>query len=215
LACSALLEAVSSGANPAGLELRCLGPELHALEAAVSTLADAAATAGNNRDEKETADPFVAALLSSIPEEAGTRGIFTEDSIRERFRRVEKLARRTAMIGEEGGSLLRYALSYMQSLFILSPPMDEPPPPKESPVDVDALDTFDLVWLARAHLERGDLDQAVRYIGLLRGEPGHVARDWLREARLLLETRQACHALMAHAAAVGVEALPPSRTVER
>jgi mitofilin len=199
LACTALLEAVSSGANPSGLELRCLGPEIKALESAAAPAS-----------VPEAADPFVREMLASIPEEAGTRGIFTEDSIRERFRRVEKLARRTAMIGQEGGSLMRYALSYLQSLLILSPPMDEPPPPKESPVDVDALDTFDLVWLARAHIERGDLDQAVRYIGLLRGEPGNVARDWLREARLLLETRQACQALMAHAAAVGVEALPPS-----
>ena len=67
------------------------------------------------------------------------------------------------------------------------------------------------VWLAKGHLERGDLDQAVRYMTLLRGEPRRAAADWLREARLLLETRQACRALMAHAAAVGVEALPQRR----
>jgi len=31
-----------------------------------------------------------------------------------RFFRVEKLAKRTALIDEDGGSLLRYALSYLQ-----------------------------------------------------------------------------------------------------
>jgi hypothetical protein len=38
-----------------------------------------------------------------------------------RFFRVEKLAQRTALVEEDGGSLLRYALSYLQSLFIISP----------------------------------------------------------------------------------------------
>ena len=43
---------------------------------------------------------------------------------------------------------------------------------------------------------------------LNRGEPANVSRDWLREARVLLETKQACRALVAYAAAVGVEAMP-------
>jgi len=192
LASAAALDAVSSGANPGGAEVRSLNKELSALEAA----------AGN-------ADPLAKALLASIPAEASQRGVYTEDSIRERFRRVEKLAKRTALVGDEGGSLARYALSYLQSVLVMSPGTDEPPPSKQSPVDVDALGTFDLVWLAKSHLERGDLTQAVRYVGLLKGEPGNVARDWLTEARLLLETRQACRALLAHAAATGVEALPP------
>jgi mitofilin len=45
-------------------------------------------------------------------------------------------------------------------------------------------------------------------MGLLRGEPRRVAADWLEEARLHLEARQAAHALIAHAAARGAEVLP-------
>ena len=67
---------------------------------------------------------------------------------------------------------------------------------------------FDIVWLARGCVERGDLEQAVKYMTLLRGEPKNVAREWVREARLLLEARQVCDALMAHAAAYGLEAFP-------
>ena len=59
----------------------------------------------------------------------------------------------------------------------------------------------------RLCLDRDDLAQAVRYLGLLRGEPRLVAADWLREARLLLEARQAADALLAHAAATGLQAL--------
>ena len=45
-------------------------------------------------------------------------------------------------------------------------------------------------------------------MGLLHGEPGRVAKDWLSEARLHLEAKQASQALLAHAAAVGLEVLP-------
>ena len=81
-------------------------------------------------------------------------------------------------------------------------------------VDVDGLGTFDLVWLARGSLDRGDLDQAVRYVSMLKGEPANVSQDWLREARILLETKQACRALVAYAAAVGVEAMPQRKKEE-
>ena len=39
---------------------------------------------------------------------------------------------------------------------------------KHVAVDVDGLGTFDLVWLARGSLDRGDLDQAVRYVSMLK-----------------------------------------------
>ena len=45
-----------------------------------------------------------------------------------------------------------------QSLFILSPSRDTVPD-KNVPIDVDSLSTFDIVWLARGSLERGDLEQ--------------------------------------------------------
>ena len=36
----------------------------------------------------------------------------------------------------------------------------------------------------------------------------HLLQDWIHEARLLLETRQACDALLAHAAVIGLETFP-------
>ncbi len=50
--------------------------------------------------------------------------------------------------------------------------------------------------------------QAVQYMGLLRGEPKRVAGDWVAEARLHLEAKQAATALIAHAAARSAEVLP-------
>lgn len=192
LACTALQSAV---AETDGKEIRNLNKEITAIKKVL---------------QNHGKDPFVKSILDSIPDLAFRRGVYTEGSIRERFLKVEEVAKQTAMIGPEGGSLLRYFLSYLQSKVIMDTATTEIPS-KHAPTDIDKLNTFDLVWLARGSLDRGDLDQAVRYMSLLQGEPKNVSGDWLKEARLLLETKQASKALTAHAAAVGVEALPQRR----
>ena len=42
-----------------------------------------------------------------------------------------------------------------------------------------------------------------------------MSKDWLREARVLLETKQACRALVAYAASVGVEAMPQRKREDK
>ena len=81
-------------------------------------------------------------------------------------------------------------------------------PDKNTPLDLDSLSTFEIVSLARGSLERGDLEQAVKYMTLLKGMPRIVSRDWVKDARLILETQLACRALLAHSAAEGAEVLP-------
>ncbi|KAA0197084.1 MICOS complex subunit MIC60 [Fasciolopsis buskii] len=91
--------------------------------------------------------------------------------------------------------------------------------------DLDAgLDTFTLLRSAKAALsldrkdfpesevdlseELKDVDDgielAVRLVGQLRGQARLVAADWLADARLYLEVRQAARALLAYAAARGM-----------
>ena len=48
----------------------------------------------------------MSAILSGIPDEAVQRGVYTETALRNRFNRVESVARRVARIGDDGGSLL-------------------------------------------------------------------------------------------------------------
>jgi hypothetical protein len=50
---------------------------------------------------------FVAAVLGSLSPVAVERGVYTEDCLRERWAAVERVARRVAGVGEQGGSLLR------------------------------------------------------------------------------------------------------------
>ena len=48
-------------------------------------------------------------------------------------------------------------------------------------------------------------------MSLLKGMPRNVSRDWLSDARLILETQLACRALLAHAAAEGAEVFVPKK----
>ena len=61
-----------------------------------------------------------------------------------------------------------------------------------------------LFWSSRYYLDRGDLTQTLKYMNLLQGAARKVSTDWMKEARMLLETQQAANTLMAHAAASGL-----------
>jgi mitofilin len=145
--------------------------------------------------------PIVHVALATIPSTAGSRGIYSPDVLSQRFDKVRNVARRVAMVDETNGTLVRYFLSYVQSFFVLHST------PSRDSDDVASLSTFALLDNAAHCIHRGDLEQAVRFVNQLRGESRRVAADWLVEARLLLETKQAVELLLAFASANGLDSL--------
>lgn len=150
---------------------------------------------------------FVNAVLAGIPVEAVERGVYNNEVLKERFHEVKKVCKRVALIDENNDSLYRYFLSYLQSLLVV----DSVSIPKEElegkvAVDPSKWDTFDILGRVCYSLKINDLELALRYANQLKGEPREVAKDWMNEVRLLLETQLAVKALLAHAAAVGVQA---------
>ncbi|KAJ8382459.1 hypothetical protein SKAU_G00032370 [Synaphobranchus kaupii] len=143
---------------------------------------------------------FALALTTALPEESLQRGIYSEASLRARFYGIRQLARRVAMIDETRNSLYQYFLSYLQSILLFEPKQVVPPPKLSS----EDLDTFKLLSYATYCLEHGDLELAAKFVNQLRGESRRVAQDWLKEARLTLETRQAASLLSAYANASGL-----------
>lgn len=153
-------------------------------------------------------DELVKVVLDGVPAEAKTRGVYPEEALRERFVKVEQLARRCAIVPAENASLPTYLLSFVQSAFILTPSsVLTAAELRNEPVDVSHFDTYDILNRAKYHMERGDLVQTLKYMNLLQGQPRKIAADWLKEARLLLETQQATNILMAHAATSGLSFL--------
>ncbi|XP_069695469.1 MICOS complex subunit Mic60 [Periplaneta americana] len=150
-------------------------------------------------------DELVKVVLDGIPPEAVGRGVYTEEAMRERFLKVERVARRLALLPEKGGSLPLYLLSFLQSFLVIK--AINPIPSSEladEPVDLSKLDTYDILQRARYWLDRGDFSMALRYMNLLKGAARCIAKDWMNETRILLETQQAANTLMAHAAASGM-----------
>ncbi|XP_032762251.1 MICOS complex subunit MIC60 isoform X1 [Rattus rattus] len=143
---------------------------------------------------------FTQALTAAIPPESLTRGVYSEETLRARFYAVQKLAGRVAMIDETKNSLYQYFLSYLQSL-LLFPPKQLKPPAELYPEDIS---TFKLLSYASYCIEHGDLELAAKFVNQLKGESRRVAQDWLKEARMTLETKQIVEILTTYASAVGI-----------
>ncbi|KAJ8015166.1 hypothetical protein DPEC_G00023320 [Dallia pectoralis] len=143
---------------------------------------------------------FAQTLATALPSESLSRGVYSEASLRARFYAIRQLARRVALIDETRNSLYQYFLSYLQAALLFEK-QQEAPPTKLSPED---LDTFKLLSYATYCLEHGDLELAAKFVNQLKGESRRVAQDWLKEARLTLETKQVVSLLSAYANAVGL-----------
>lgn len=192
LACQMLQSAINSSGNndssqPTEDQLKPLRPVLDAIVAAAPKDALVLST-----------------VVSSVPEVAVSRGVWTEESLVDRFDQVHKVGRRVGFVRTADSSLFRYALSYFLSLFIFRQPVSRD---LDAELSVDSLTPAALLDRAKASLEQGNLEQAVRYVNQLTGQSRCVAADWLREARLLLETKQAAEALLAFAAATTLNSL--------
>ncbi|KRT79302.1 hypothetical protein AMK59_8514 [Oryctes borbonicus] len=189
-ACQSLYRAVKAGCPgfPWNEQLRPLNPEIKAIKLA----------AADN-------DELVKNVLEGIPNVAKNRGVYPEDALRERFLKVEKIARGVALVPEHGGRLHMYLLSYLQSFLLLK--AANPIPQSElndNETDFSKLSTNDILQRARYWLDRGDFSQTLKYMNLLQGAPRAVARQWMEETKIMLETQQAAATLMAHATASGL-----------
>ncbi|KAF2110471.1 mitochondrial inner membrane protein Mitofilin [Lophiotrema nucula] len=124
-------------------------------------------------------DPVVSAAISSINPTAYQRGIPNAAQLIDRFRRVAQEVRKAALLPEDAGFSSHIASLAMSKVLF-----------KKSGLavgqDVEAV-------LARTEvlLEEGDLDAAAREMNGLQGWAKVLSKDWLSEARRVLEVKQA------------------------
>ncbi|GMT06081.1 hypothetical protein PENTCL1PPCAC_28255, partial [Pristionchus entomophagus] len=142
-------------------------------------------------------DSFVDSVISVIPEQAKNTGCYTHQDLKNRFDKLYTTGRRTAQIDTNGGTIGKYAWSYVRSLFLVDLPRRFSYEDKIDPVSIDNLEV-----LARAKffVERDDLESAAKMLNLLTGEPSILAGDWVRDTRAHLETKFIAEILVAHAA---------------
>lgn len=147
---------------------------------------------------------FVQKVVNSVPQAALESGVWTEPDLKERFKQVKRVCRRTALIDERGGSLFKYFLSYVQSFFIVDTAINHAKLEAEGLPSLEQFDmsTFNILSYAEYYVESGQFDLAVKLLRQLKGEPSRLAKGWVNDATQLLEIRQACHLLTAYISSV-------------
>lgn len=89
-------------------------------------------------------------VVATIPQTARDRGVFPEDTLRERFLKVESVAWRVAGVSEGEASIPMLLLSWLQSALIFR--SSEPIPQNElknEPIDPYSLSNYDILQRAR------------------------------------------------------------------
>ena len=168
--------------------------ELHKFEREVAALKEAA------KD-----NTFVSTIVTGIPEEAVTgEGIHSAPALVERFKKVKRVCRQVALVPEEGGGVGTHIASAVASILSFSL---VPRHMIDATTPIEAMDAYGLVEQADAYLHHGDLEMAVRCMNQLCGEPRRMASDWIDDARLYLETKQAVTVIRDHVAASSVSIL--------
>ncbi|XP_050306901.1 MICOS complex subunit Mic60-like isoform X2 [Anthonomus grandis grandis] len=149
-------------------------------------------------------DELARVVINGVPKEAFER----EEALKQRFNEVDKLARKVDLVPAKGAPLLVHILSYLQSILLIkSASYISQSELNDEEIDFNKLSTHDILYRARFWLDRGDLTQALKYMNLLQGAPRVVARQWIHEAKILLETEQAANLLMAYAISCGLKYL--------
>ena len=145
--------------------------------------------------------PFVETIIKALPSIALERGVYTEEQLRKRFVKVAKVSRRLGLMSVSNTSLYKYLISMLQSFVVFDTVSAVS---VTDQVDLNELDNYGLVAHAEHFMQQGDLETALKFMVQLSGESAVAASDWIKEARLLLETRQAATSLTAYASATGL-----------
>lgn len=132
--------------------------------------------------EVAAGNAVVNAAIASINPAAYQRGVPSVAALIDRFRRVATEVRKASLLPEDAG-LASHAASAVLSRLMFNKKSDRGLPAGD---DVEAT-------LARTEvlLEEGDVDAAAREMNCLKGWAGVLSRDWVSEARRVLEVRQA------------------------
>lgn len=157
-------------------------------------------------NESAPNNEFIQQILNTVSSRALSNGIWSEPDLKDRFAKLRKVCNQVALIDDRGGSLFKYFISYLQSFTIIHPRIDKSKLDETTGAlkleDQNSLDTFKILDYAEYYLENGNLEYALRLLQQLKGEPKRLAKDWIKDACLLLEIKQATSLLNAYISSI-------------
>lgn len=160
-----------------------------------------------NDSENERIDTLSKLALKSLPKGVIDNGVYSEDALIQRFEKVDELCKRVTLVDEEHSSLMRYALSYLQSMLIIDRSKISEQELGNEELDVSKLNTYDILARVKHYLRERNLEMSLRYANQLKGEPRKVASDWIRDVRHHLEVRQVSSIVQAQCSAATLRTL--------
>lgn len=153
--------------------------------------------------EASNRDEFVKCLLEALPDETIYNGVYTEQDLKTRFQHLYRVARRVAKV-KEGDGVMGYVTSNLRSAVTLDLPRRFS---LDDKIDVNSLDNYEVLARAKWLVDNDHLENAVRMVQLLKGEPHRLARDWIIDTRNHLQARLVASLLVTHAAAVNIRSV--------
>lgn len=132
-------------------------------------------------------DPVVDAAVATIQPSAYQKGIPSTAHLVDRFRRVASEVRKASLLPENAG-VASHAASVLLSKVMF----------KKQGIP-DGNDVESVLTRTETLLEEGNLDDAAREMNELQGWAGVLSKDWLDDARKVLEVKQALDVIEAEA----------------
>lgn len=152
-------------------------------------------------------DSIVKEVVSAVPTKALENGVFSKGHLKENFNQVEKRVYETALIPDDSFSLPLMVFSYLASLFVVHHSHISPNEVNNEEFDPLELNTYEIVERARYCVDRDNILQALRYLNLLTGCSRVVAKEWIKEATVFLETKQAVDVLLSYTTSISYSSL--------
>ncbi|XP_003240956.1 MICOS complex subunit Mic60 isoform X1 [Acyrthosiphon pisum] len=138
-------------------------------------------------------------LLDTIPERVLTRGVYSEETLKDRFLNVEDKAFHMALVPDTNVKLFDLITSFVFTIFTFKSSIPITEEEFNEPINVNELNNIDILQRARYWVERDNYYRALQYMHLLKGGAKIIASDWMSETRDYLATQQAAQTLLAYA----------------
>ncbi|XP_050436383.1 MICOS complex subunit Mic60-like [Adelges cooleyi] len=153
----------------------------------------------NSIKKAGASDPIVKQVINIVPSKAFENGVISKGQLKEDFNQVEKRVYQTALIPDSTFNLPLMAFSFLISFFIVRHSHVSTAEVNNDEFDPSELNTYEIIERARYCVDRDDFMQALRYLNLLTGCSYVVAKSWMKEATVFLETKQAIDLLTTYA----------------
>lgn len=124
-------------------------------------------------------DPIVDAAVASINPAAYQKGIPSSAQLIDRFRRVASEVRKASLLPEDAGVASHAASAVLSRVMFKKQGVPQ------------GNDVESVLTRTETLLEEGDLDNAAREMNGLKGWAGVLSKDWMNDARKVLEVKQA------------------------